>query len=312
MLDLTDVLNVNSAASLNFAALFTNKAYNEPNEPTEAANDGDVIDDIEADIASSTIENSLRAAVARRRQATTNASEAISMLQTFQAATSTINGKLTQMASLANESAGSSRTYTDEEKAAMQTQFEALAGEINDIVNNTQSSGNKLLSATGQTVSVSIGNGSIIQISPRNLSIDVDGLDMSIAPGGPGMAIVETATEQTSDYQKYLNDVTKELEKVAEIFEFDFVGSLGTEPSVGDSILAVKEAAEVVSQLIANNATLIKIQAEVTSDTALQLLKSKSYSDDSVDSMRRDVNGRFFYTNSFLASSATQDAVDSL
>ena len=312
MLDLTDVLNVNSSASLDFAALFTNKAYNEPNELTEAANDGDVIDDIDADIASSTIENSLRAAVARRRQAVTNAGEAISMLQTFQAAISTIGEKLIQMGNLANESAGSNRTYTDEETAAMQTQFEALASEINDIVNSTQSSGNKLLSATGKTVSVSIGNGSTIQISPRNLGIDVDGPDMSIAPGGPGMEVVDTTMEQTSDYQNYLNDKAKELEKVTEIFEFDFFDSVAANASVGDSILALKEAAEVVSQIITNNTTLLQIQAEVTSDTALQLLKSKSYSDDSVDSLRRDINGRFFYTNSFLASSATQDAVDSL
>ena len=265
MLDLTDVLNVN------FVASSATKAYSQPNDLTEKANNGDITDDTDLDIASSLIQNLIRGEIVDRRQAAGNAGNAISMLQIFEEALVTISEKLAQMAELAKESAGSSRTYTVAEKATMQKTFDELAGEINTIVDSTQSDGNNLLSASGQTILVSVGNGSVIQIYANDLSIDVDVLDLSISPGGAGLLTVEAWIEQTSSYREYLAAKTEQLEVVRTAIDFD-TGDPTNVASTFDKISAMDTATEIVNEIINETTVLVAVQASVTPEMALQLL----------------------------------------
>jgi len=97
------------------------------------------------DTASLMIRELLRGEIAGSLQAARNASDAISTIQTFKGAASSISEILTQMADLATEAANV--VYSDAQKAIMQEQFKDSANEINKIVDNTEFNGNKLLSA---------------------------------------------------------------------------------------------------------------------------------------------------------------------
>jgi len=116
--------------------------------------------------------------------------------------------------------------------------------------------------------------GETIQISPRDLSFDASELELTVGIGGPALAAVETAIEQASGLRKYFGDKLVELGTISKQFDFDYVNNLGAKPSAGDSILAVGEATGVMSEIIASDATLIDIQANVNSDVALWLLKT--------------------------------------
>ncbi|MHC4338183.1 MAG: flagellin [Planctomycetota bacterium] len=251
-----------------FSTSAGNQVYNQSDYPSRRAANGDVL------AVKATIRNVLGTKITGLRQSKNNAIGAISMIQTFDAAVSTITGKLTQMGQLANDVARGSTTYTETEQSQMQTQFNGLAAEINTIVGSTKHNGNKLLSSSGQTVSVSIGEGSTVQISPRDLSFDATGLDLTVGPGGAALTAVDTAMEQASGLRKYFDDRLKELITISTQLEFDYVNNLGAEPGAGDSILAIGEATAVMTQMITSDATLIDIQANVNSDVALWLLKT--------------------------------------
>lgn len=177
------------------------------------------------------------------------------------------------MAVLAHESAGSSQTYTDDEKAAMQTQFNKLADDINKIVDSTESDdGNKLLSTDGLVISASVDNAAAVQIFPKDLSIDVVNLDLTIAPGGAGLAVVVSAMEQISDYRKYFNDKTERLEEVIAAAGLDIASITGVESDL-QKALTTNKADEMVKQVIEKAAVLLQTHTSVDAEMALQLLE---------------------------------------
>jgi len=251
-----------------FSTSAGDQVYDQSAYPSERAANGDVL------ATKTMIRNVLRSKISTLRQNTNNTSVVISMVQEFNGAVSTITGKLTQMRKLVNDVAHGSTTHTAAERAEMQEQFNGLAAEINAIVGSTEYNGNKLLSSDGETASVDIIKGETIQISPRDLSFDASELELTVGIGGPALAAVETAIEQASGLRKYFGDKLVELGTISKQFDFDYVNNLGAKPSAGDSILAVGEATGVMSEIIASDATLIDIQANVNSDVALWLLKT--------------------------------------
>ena len=267
MLDLTDV------TSLNFAASYANKAYSTPRAPWAAASSGDLIDAMDGDFAGPIIENYARAEIAMLREFAANAVEAISMIQTFDNAVSTMLEKLERMQELADERSGSSFTYSESEKADLQQEFEDLVDEVNDLVNGTESGDNKLLSSQGQSVSVSVGSSSTILISPMNLGIDVERVDLSIAAGGQGALVVGSALEEVTSYKDYLADKAEELAEVSTALELDMSEAAGDTSSI-EKVLSLQTAAETLSQIIDQASLLIEAQASLRPGVALKLLSA--------------------------------------
>lgn len=116
-------------------------AYSRIKDSFEAIASGESTSD---DTASLMIRELLRGEIAGSLQAARNASDGISIAQTFEGAASSINEILAIMAELATKA--ESGIYSDAQKAVMQKQFTESADEINDIVENTKFNGNKLFS----------------------------------------------------------------------------------------------------------------------------------------------------------------------
>lgn len=162
-----------------------------------------------SDGTTSLIRELLRGEIAGSLQAARNASDAVSMVQTFEGAASSISEILTQMAELATQAA--KEVYSDEQKAIMQEQFKDSANEINKIVDSTKFNGNKLLSAYGRTISIPMSNGSTIDIAATDLSFDAEGLDLT-TDAGTALASVEEHIEQTTSYRGHLSGQAERLE----------------------------------------------------------------------------------------------------
>lgn len=81
-----------------------------------------------------------------------NTQNGISMLQTGEGALNEVSNILLRMKDLATESASGSSTTKDRD--AMQAEFDALGGELNNIMNNTSFGGSKLL--VGGTMAASV------------------------------------------------------------------------------------------------------------------------------------------------------------
>jgi hypothetical protein len=240
-------------------------AYNQTNNQPNAASDDDA--------AASVIQYLLHGKMSEGQENERYVSEAISMTQRFAGATREIKEKLQMMEGLAEKAAS---TGSKKEKEELQEEFEQLAGEINDIVENTEYNGNKLLSADGKTVSISIGNGSTIDVVSKDLSIDIDGLDLTTDAEGVLVAIRRSVSE-SSYYSGYLEEQVSHLESMACLIEFEIPNDMGIEADEDefDMALAKDVAGYASSQTLEDMSVLFEAQANVEPNSALQLLQDR-------------------------------------
>ncbi len=239
-------------------------AYTKTNNEPNAASDNDA--------AASVIQYLLHGKISEGQENERYVSEAISMAQEFADAALEINDKLQAMKKLAEKAV---RTGSNKQKEKLQEEFEQLAGEINDIVENTEYNGNKLFSSDGKTISISIGNGSSIDIVSKDLSVDIDGLDLTTDAEG-ALAAIQSSANQSSYYSGYLEDQVSHLKSMAGFVEFAIPNDLGIEAEdLFDMGFAKEVAGYASSQTLEDLSVLFEAQANVEPNRALQLLKDR-------------------------------------
>ena len=254
---------VSSLLNIDLATLSVSKTYLSANDRTETNGLIKVTDivtgNLDADIASLKAANFISVKISEHRKAAAKAAEAISTIQFFDQTISSIDSVVTQMSALADDITLSTQSYTEEEIAAKQKQFNSLAAQINTIVNSAKSGTNKFLTADGKDLSVTDTKGMVVKVAHRDLSLDIKKLDLSIAYGGAGSIFVDFALEQNKSYRAYLQG---KIEQLKEISSADVASDVNS-----------SKAIEIVNGIIDNSELLVKIQAKVPSGKALKLLK---------------------------------------
>lgn len=231
------------------------------------------------DTASLMIRELLRGEIAGSLQAAHNASDGISIAQTFEGAASSINEILAIMAELATKA--ESGIYSDAQKAVMQKQFTESAEEINDIVENTKFNGNKLFSANGRTISISMSNGSTIDIVTKDLTFDIEGLDLT-TDSGTVSAFIKEKKEETTSYIGDLGRQAEKLEIMSQLTEFDVIHAMGYNANISNMDLATEIAAQAMGQIISESVVLLEAQANILPSRALKLLENSGGSQNAI------------------------------
>jgi flagellin len=208
--------------------------------------------------------------IAGIRQKASDANNLISKVQTLDAAAATISEKLTQMKGLAEQVVDG--LYWSKGKAKMQEELEELAGEINNIAENTRYDGNKFFTDEGETISVPISNGSKRQIFAKDLRVDTNGLDLTANAVG-ALESLQNAIKNTSEYIGYLSGQANRLEEDMATIELEFGQALDIRWSDFDTIDVGKIVINAVSKGMDYGSTLLDIQANVTPAAAKRLLE---------------------------------------
>lgn len=171
----------------------------------------------------STLRGYLDGNVADIRLSTNRANTAVSMVQTFDNAATAVFDKLKEMESLAQKAANGH--HGTKEKASMQEQFEGLAGEVNKIVNNTKYNNedtnyrdNKLFTADGKTISVSVDNDRTIEFFPKDLSFDAGNIDLTEDAKG-ALSVVRSALANAEESGSHIGQQRKRLLGAMSIIE---------------------------------------------------------------------------------------------
>ncbi len=138
-----------------------------------------------AGLAISTEMNGLLGAL---NQSSTNAGNASGMLQTADGAMANIGNALTTMQQLANEAADG--TINNTQRSALDAQYQALFGEINNIAQGSQFNGINLLQGGSVTFQTGANNNANDQLDINLPSITAAGL-LGVALPGAGTALVE-------------------------------------------------------------------------------------------------------------------------
>ena len=250
--------------------------YSRIKDSLEAISSGESTSD---NTASLLIRELLRGEIAGSLQAARNASDGISIVQAFEGAASSINEILFQMAELAAKA--ESGIYSDAQKAVMQKQFTESADEINDIVENTKLNGNKLFSANGRTISISMSNGSTIDIVTKDLTFDTEGLDLTT----DSETVLAFITEKIEETTSYIGDIDRQIEKLkimSHLTESDVIHAMGYNANISNMDLATEIAAQTMGQIIAESVVLLETQANIQPSRALKLLENSGGSQNAI------------------------------
>ena len=135
------VINTNVASLNAQAALATNQRG--LNKAMEQLSTGKRINGAADDAAGLAIASKMTAQIRGLNQAVRNANDAISMVKTAESSTNEITNMLQRMRELSVQSAND--TNTDDDRAALQLEFDALRTEINRIGETTEWNGMKIL-----------------------------------------------------------------------------------------------------------------------------------------------------------------------
>jgi flagellin len=207
--------------------------------------------------------------VAVNQQGVCNANDAISMLQTFDAASGSINSNLRKMASLAMQAGVG--TFSDEQKAVITAEFNELAAEINRVADNTRFNGNNLLGVDGMKIPVALGTGPGIDIVSRDLGFDFSGLDLA-GDTGAALATIQENIRQVSDYRGYLGGQMNRLSEAVSVMEVGIEKALAVESGISDTNIAIEVAGHAAGRIRAEIALGAQSQENIIHQTAVQLL----------------------------------------
>lgn len=207
--------------------------------------------------------------VASIRQSAREASTAVSTIQYLDDAVETIAAALSAMQELAKKT--HSPDYSQAQREQMQEQFTDLAARINRAAESTDYNYNKLFTAEGKAVSISIGDGSKVDIFARDLSFNARGLDIAGDPE-PALSKVKRAMANVSEYKGYLNRQIMRAERAAAVMESETEGAMGVDLRDFTPELAVERTKNTANLISKDTAGSLNAQANVTPRRSLQLL----------------------------------------
>ncbi len=144
------------------------------------------------DAAGLAISEKLKANIRGTQQATRNAGDGISMIQTAEGGLNEVSNILIRLRELSVQSA--SDTIGDQERKFSDLEFQQLTQEIERISTSTVFNGKNLLNGEGDTLDFQIG----IMNDPKNDRLSYRPQDTSARPEALGMAGLGVATKETS------------------------------------------------------------------------------------------------------------------
>lgn len=289
------VINHNLMA-MNAARNLTN-TYGRLSKSVQRLSSGLRINSAADDAAGLAIREMMRADIRVLNQGVRNANDAISLIQTADGALSVIDEKLTRMKELAEQA--STGTYTTEQRAIIDSEYQAMASEITRIAMATDFNGVKLLNGdlSGTGVDGSMGNQMKIHFGTGNASAEdyyyirinsatasALGVGNSIAAGTAGYTIsTQSAAQQALDalnaailskdtIRANLGGISNRLSNTITNLTIQAENLQAAESRISDVDVATEMTEFTRNQILTQSAVAMLAQANSLPQLALQLL----------------------------------------
>lgn len=232
------------------------------------------------DAAGLAISSKLTAELRGIKQASRNANDAVSMIQTAEGGLAQINGLLARMRELAVEAANGG-TLGDSERGSVDTEFQALNDEIDRIINVTTYNGQVLLNGSCSSVSFQVGayNTTNDQLGIQITSASTSGLSI----GSASVSTMSTAQNAIQSLDSAINTIAQKRATVGSaqnrvLAAVDNLASAYNNLSAANSRIMDVDVAEESATMTRNNILLqagvsVLSQANTQPQVALQLLR---------------------------------------
>ena len=239
------------------------------------------------DAAGLAISNRMAGQISGLNMAARNANDAMSMVQTIEGASKEIGNMLVRMRELAVQSA--SGTYSDTDRAALDSEYQALETEIGRIQANTQWNGQALMTnataGTANTVDIQIGASASqtmtltfkdwgVDHASAAIGVDITGEDITSASNATSAitaldTAINGATAEQAKYGAYISRLQYAADNLSNV-------ATNTDQSrsrIQDADYAVETTALARTQIIAQASTAMLAQANQVKQTVLALLQ---------------------------------------
>ena len=214
------MLGIKNNLMADVSARHLGTSYDALVQSVERLSSGLRINSAKDDAAGMAVRELIRADIAALRQGSRNAADAVSMLQSAEGGLGVMDDVLIRMRELAEQA--STGSYSSDQRAIMQQEFDELADEITRIANSTDFNGNNLLTAdTADAVEISLGGG-----LSANQTIKIDKHNVTAAGLGIG-GLKETFTGRQVDdtADSYIDNANIAARTL--VFTFDTGGANG-------------------------------------------------------------------------------------
>jgi flagellin len=225
------------------------------------------------------ISSNLTAQIASYNQASRNAQDGMSLVQTAEGALNETTNILTRLRELATQSASDGVGNT--ERGYIQTETSALTTEIDRIANATEYNGTSLLnsSATSLTFQVGIRNVaandriSVSTVDATASTLGVSGLDLSTAGGAQGaLATIDSAIQKVSQARAGFGAAGNRLNRVVSTILTASLNISAANSRIRDVDVAEETSKMARSQVLMQASVSVLSQANQAPQLALKLL----------------------------------------
>lgn len=265
----TNIAALNTTRILRRSTLALNKSL-------ERLSSGLRINRAADDAAGLAIAEGFRSVVLGSQVAQRNAQDGISMVQTAEGALSTTTNILQRIRELAVQAATGTVSATN--RVALNAEVQQLLEQIDNIANDTEFNGVKLLNAAVTTITLQAGarTGQTLLVSLVGAQTDelvVNGLTIATVAGANSALLqVDSALEIVTTNRSTLGASQNRLEFSIETLSIQEENSAAAESSIRDADIARETILFTRNQILVSAGTAVLAQANVVPQTALQLL----------------------------------------
>ena len=231
------------------------------------------------DAAGLAISEKLRAQTNGLNQATSNAQDAISLVQTAEGALNETHSILQRMRQLSVQSAND--TNTSDDRAAIQKEVTALNDELDRISTTTQFNGQNLLDGTGGTAGsftfqIGANNGQTVSVAfakADTTTLGTGALDVSTQAGAASaLTAVDAAIKTVSGDRADLGAVQNRLQHTINSLNVASENSAAAESRIRDTDMAKEMTSFTRSQILQQAGVSMLAQANSAPQSVLKLL----------------------------------------
>jgi len=233
------------------------------------------------DAAGLAISEKLKANIRGTQQATRNAGDGISMVQTAEGGLNEVSNILVRLRELSVQAA--SDTVGDTERKFTDLEFQNLSSEVERIAESTKFNGKNLLNGSGDQIDFQIGINNQegldrISYNPADTSAKVDdiglgGLSVASKEGAQGnLDVLDTAIEKISGNRANLGALQNRLQSTISNLEVSTENLSAANSRIRDTDIASESAEMARTNILSNSATAVLAQANQSNQGALRLI----------------------------------------
>ena len=246
---------------------------------TEKLSSGYKINRAADDAAGLSISEKMRKQIRGLSQASSNAQDGISCVQTAEGALTEVHSMLQRMNELATQAANDTNTSSD--RSAIQQELTQLTSELDRIYSTTQFNTMNLLDGdfTGKSLQVGALSGQVISVSIKSMKASALGIGYnaikvsSNAVAGQSMSLIQKAINRVSEERSKLGAIQNRLEHTINNLDTTSENTSAAESRIRDTDMATEMVEYSKNNILAQAGQSMLSQANQQTQGVLSLLQ---------------------------------------